>query len=203
MNSRKIILALLFLTAISSSIQALAQSEPTAIRPLQISVFGAAAGVYTGLEGGKNFLITLGGDLALPPTHGMRPTVEVRGSYPINGGNISSERSVLGGLKLEFLPTHRLRPYGDFLFGRGQMNYTANYGLNGFPFGYYVYTLTTTNVESPGFGFDYQFSPHLALKLDGQYQRWASVPTDSGLIYSKVGSVGLIYYFTFDGPHPR
>jgi len=201
MNHPKITLTLALLATLRTS-PSTAQNA-AASRPLQLSAFGAATGVYTGFEGGKNFLITAGGDLELIPLHGVRPAIEVRGSYPVDGGNISSERSVLGGLKLEFLIHHRLRPYGDFLFGRGQMNYSSNSGLNGFIYNGYGYNLTTTYVDSPGFGIDYQFSPHLALKLDGQYQRWASVPTSSGVIYSKVGSAGLIYYFTFDRRRSR
>jgi hypothetical protein len=206
MNHRKIILALALLLAAATN-RCLAQS-PTASRALQLSAFGAATGVYTGLEGGKNFLLTAGGDLELLPLHGVRPAIEVRGSYPVDGGNIASQRSLLAGLKLEFLSDHRLRPYGDFLLGRGQMNYTANGGVNGFLYtdaagDQLVYTLTTTAVYSPGFGVDYQFTRHIALKLDGQYQRWGLTPTPSGIIYSKVGSVGLIYYFTFDRHHSR
>jgi hypothetical protein len=202
MNHRKFILTLALLLTTSSTTKCLAQN-PTASRPLQLSVFGAATGVYTGLEGGKNFLFTAGADLGLLPLHGIRPTIEIRGSYPVDGGNISSERNALGGLKLEFLIHHRIRPYGDFLFGRGQMNYSPNNGINGYFYNSYVYTLTTTWVDSPGFGFDYQFTRHLALKLDGQYQRWASIPTSSGVIYSKVGSAGLIYFFTFDRHNSR
>jgi hypothetical protein len=194
------VFALLLLA--SSTTRCHAQNA-TASRPLQLSVFGAATGVYTGLSGGKNALFTAGADLELLPHYSIRPTLEIRGSYPVDGGNISSERSVLGGLKLEFLINHRLRPYGDFLFGRGQMNYHPSSSLNGFFYNNYVYTLTTTYVASPGFGFDYQFSRHLALKLDGQYQRWASTPTSSGVVYSKVGSAGLIYFFTFDRHHSR
>ncbi|HEV2646537.1 MAG TPA: hypothetical protein VGU46_09255 [Acidobacteriaceae bacterium] len=175
-----------------------AQNQPTASRAYQLSAFGAASGVYTGLEGGKNALLTAGGDLELLPFHGVRPAIEVRGSYPVDGGNIASQRSLLGGLKLGFLAGHALRPYGDFLIGRGQMNYPAHDGVNGFLYNDLVYTLTTTTVYSPGFGVDYQFSPHVALKVDGQYQRWSLTPTPSGVIYSKVGSVGLVYYFSFD-----
>jgi hypothetical protein len=154
MTHRSIILTLTLLAA-AAPVSRAQSSQATASRALQLSAFGAATGVYTGLEGGKNALITAGVDLELLPLHGVRPAIEVRGSYPVDGGNISSERSLLAGPKLEFLTGHRLRPYGDFLFGRGQMNYTANSGVNGFIFGDLVYTLTTTAVYSPGFGVDY------------------------------------------------
>jgi hypothetical protein len=177
-----------------------AQSDhPTATRTLQLSAFGGVSGVYTGLEGGKNFSVTAGADLGLPPWHGIRPTIEVRGTYPGDRGLIDSQKSVLAGANVEFLLSHRFRPYGDFLFGRGQINYQTSQGADGFIFGNSIYTLTTTYIDSPGAGINYQFSNHLAIKADGQYQRWASAPTTSGTIYSKVGTAGLVYYFTFEG----
>jgi hypothetical protein len=180
-----------------------AQSDhPTATRTLQLSAFGAASGVYTGLAGGKNFSITAGGDLGLPPWHGVRPTLEIRGTYPLDRGTIDAQKSILAGLGVEFLLNHRFRPYGDFLFGRGQMNYQTSQGADGYKFNGYYYSLTTTYIDSPGAGFNYQFSNHLAIKIDGQFQRWASLaPTPSGTLYSKVGTAGLVYYFTFEGRH--
>lgn len=167
---------------------------PTATRELQLSAFGAASGVYTGLAGGKNFAFTAGGDLGLRPWRGIRPTIEVRGTYPIDDGTIDSQKSILGGLKVEFLLRHRLRPYGDFLFGRGEMDY----GKYGYVYQNFVYAETATYIDSPGAGFDYHLSEHFAIKVDGQFQRWAAAPTPSGTIYSKVGSAGLVYFFTFD-----
>ena len=173
-------------------------TNPTAIRRLQLSAFGAASGVYTGLAGGKNFAVAAGADLGLPPWRGIRPTLEVRGTYPLDRGTIDSQKSILGGLNVEFLLHHRFRPYGDFLFGRGEINYRTNGSINGYIYGNQIYTLTTTYIDSPGAGFDYQLTDHLAIKVDGQFQRWASAPTPSGIIYSKVGSVGLVYFFNFD-----
>jgi hypothetical protein len=196
MKQVKIVLTLALLLAnLSWARIAKAQdSHPTATRELQLSAFGAASGVYTGLSGGKNFAITAGGDLGLRPWRGVRPTIEVRGTYPTDHGLVDSQKDILAGLKVEFLLSHRLRPYGDFLFGRGQIDY-GNYG---YVYQNNVYSLTTTYIDSPGAGFDYQFSEHLAIKVDGQFQRWAAAPTPSGIIYSKVGSAGLVYYFTFD-----
>jgi hypothetical protein len=196
MKQVKIVLTLALLLAnLSWARIAKAQdSHPTATRELQLSAFGAASGVYTGLSGGKNFAITAGGDLGLRPWRGVRPTIEVRGTYPTDHGLVDSQKDILAGLKVEFLLSHRLRPYGDFLFGRGQIDY-GNYG---YVYQNNVYSLTTTYIDSPGAGFDYQFSEHLAIKVDGQFQRWAAAPAPSGIIYSKVGSAGLVYYFTFD-----
>jgi hypothetical protein len=192
-------LALLVVTLCGAAAASAQSDHPTASRTLQLSAFGAASGVYTGLAGGKNFSITAGGDLGLPPWHGVRPALEVRGTYPLDRGDIDTQKSLLAGLGVEFLLSHRFRPYGDFLFGRGQMNYQTSQGADGYVFQNNIYTLTTTYIDSPGAGFNYQFSNHLAIKIDGQFQRWASAPTTSGIIYSKVGTAGLVYYFTFDG----
>lgn len=173
-------------------------AQPTAARPLQLSAFGAVSGVFTGLEGGKNFAITAGGDLGLPPWHGVRPTIEVRGRFPTDHGLVDSQKDILGGLRVDFLLNRRLHPYGDFLFGRGQMNY----GLTGYVYGNDVYALTTTYVDSFGAGFDYDLTERFALKVDAQAERWGSAPTSSGRIYSSVGTIGLVYRFGFSR-YPR
>jgi hypothetical protein len=200
MKHHKFVLTLAFMLAAMSWAGAATAQEasPTATRELQLSAFGAASGVFTGLSGGKNVSITAGGDLALPPWRGMRPAIEVRGTYPIDSGIIDSQRDILAGVRVDFLLNHRLRPYGDFLFGRGQINYGSGYLFNNS-----IYALTTTPVYSPGAGFNYDLTEHWGIKVDGQFQRWASAPTPSGIIYSKVGTAGIVYTFTFDRRHRR
>lgn len=171
-------------------------SHPTATQTLQLSGFGGISGVYTGLAGGKNLDITAGLDLALPPVKHIRPALEVRGSYPIDKGNIDSQRSLLAGVRANILLGRRLQPYGDFLVGRGQMNYGKGYFYRNSE-----YLLTTTWVFSPGLGFDYALSDHFSVKLDGQYQRWGQAPVDGGTIYAKQGTVGLVYIFDFNRRH--
>jgi hypothetical protein len=169
----------------------------TATQRLQLSGFGAVSGVFTGLGGGKNFSITAGGDLGLPPFHGVRPTIEVRGTYPTDRGLIEHQKDILGGVRVDFLLGHRIHPYADFLFGRGETIYSpSSYNkYNGSD-----YELTTTYVYSPGAGFDYEVGEHLAVKVDGQFQRWGGpAPTPSGTIWSKVGTVGVVYRFDFNG----
>ncbi len=197
MKYRNLSLALpaLFLTAIVTANPAFAQASPTATRGMQFTAFGAVSGVYTGLGGGKNFGVVAGADLGLAPFHGIRPEIEVRGLYPADHGLVDSQKSILAGPRADFLLNHRLRPYADFLIGRGDMHY----GINGYRFGNAIYIETTTNVYSPGGGFDYELSQRLSVKVDAQFQRWGAVPTPSGNIWAKLGTVGIVYRFNF-GP---
>lgn len=168
--------------------------HPTAVQPMQLSAFGGVTGVYTGLGGGKNFSVTAGADLALPPFHWVRPTIEVRGTYPMDRGLIDHQKSILGGLRADFMLGHRWHPYGDFLFGRGEMIYSPFYIYNGF-----YYESSPTYVYSAGAGFDYDLGERWGIKVDGQVQRWGGpAPTPSGLIYPKVGTVGIVYRFGFN-----
>jgi len=198
-QSRIVLTLALLLAAISWEDQATAQvALPTASRTLQLSAFGGFSGVYTGLAGGKNFSITAGGDIGFLPYRGMRPSLEVRGTYPLNKGKIDSQKNILGGLKVDFLLNHSIHPYGDILFGRGEMKYGS-----GYPFNNSIYLLTTTNVISPGAGFDYDLSDNLSIKVDGQFQHWGYAPTPSGSLYSKVGTVAVVYKFNFAPRHRR
>jgi Outer membrane protein beta-barrel domain len=193
MKQNRVVLSLALLCA-SLCWPCVARAQnPTAIQRMQLSAFAGASGVFTGLAGGKNVSFTAGTDLALPPFHGLRPVAEIRGTYPIDDGTISSQRSIMGGLRVDYPIGHRIHPYGDFLFGRGQSNYGAGYF-----FGNFEYVLTTNYVYSPGGGFDYDLGDHFGVKVDAQYQRWTSAPTASGTIWSTVVTAGLVYRFNFN-----
>ena len=185
------VLALLLAT-ISWARIAAAQALPTAAAPLQLSAFGGVSGVFTGLEGGKNFSITAGGDLALPIWRGLRPVLEARGTYPMDRGLIVAEKDAMGGLRVNFLLGRRIHPYGDFLYGRGQMDYRL-----GYIYGNTIYDTTTTWIYSPGVGFDYDLTDRFSLKVDAQLQHWGETPNNKGRVYSSIGTVGLVYRFTF------
>lgn len=192
MNRRTVLPALLVSALTFLPMARAQQALPTATQPLQLSVFSGFGGVFTGLREGKNLDLLAGADLGLSPVHGFRPTVEVRGAYPVDGGSVDSQKSILGGIKTDFLLNHHLRPYADFLFGRGQINYHGGYQFNN-----QIYVLTTTNVYSFGGGFDYDLTEHFAVRLDGQFQKWGYAPTASGNIYSKVGNAAIVYRFNF------
>jgi hypothetical protein len=198
MKQYRIVLTLASLLASISwtSVASAQEALPTAVRPMQLSAFGGVSPVFTGLSGGKNFSITAGADLALPNFRKVRPVIEVRGTYPTDHGLVDSQKSILGGLRVDFLLGRRIHPYGDFLIGRGQIDYDGGYN-----FGNLVYLRTTTKVLSPGAGFDYDLTDHWGIKVDGQFQHWGEAPTPSGSIYSKVGTVGVVYRFGFDRRH--
>jgi hypothetical protein len=168
--------------------------HPTASQTAQLSVFGGLTGDYTGLDGGKNLGITAGLDLGLPPvTRLIRPVVEIRGTFPMDGGKVDSQRNIMGGLRASIWLGHPLHPYVDFLFGRGEMKYG-----NGYFFENQDYILTTTYVESYGGGVDYDLGRSLRIKLDAQLQHWGSAPVSGGSIYAKAATVGVVYVFNFN-----
>lgn len=177
-----------------------AQSLPTASRGVVPSVFGGITGTYTGLYGSRNLGITAGLDVGLHPIFHLLPSIEVRGTYPINSGSVVGQKHAEGGLRVQ-KRIGIFRPYADFLFGRGEMNY-QNGGLP-VPQQAFRYIQTTSNVISPGIGFETDITPHFALLLDGQFQIW-SIPFDpsgrtpnSSHIYSMPGTIGVVYRFNW------
>lgn len=178
----------------------MAQSAlPTATRPLEISGFGGLSGVWTGLAGGKNLDVLAGADLGLPPVRHVRPELEIRGVYPLDRGNVDGQKSILGGIKADFLLNNRLRPYGDFLVGRGEVRYSGP----GYQVGNVIYQLSTTNVYSFGGGFDEDLTPRLGVRVDAQLQRWGYAPTASGTMYPRLITVALVYRLGFDRAHRK
>lgn len=183
-----------------------AQSTPTASRSFEPSVFAGISGSYTGLSGGRNLGINAGADLGFRPFFGFLPSLEVRGTYPADSGTIVGQETILAGIRLQ-KRYRNVRPYVDFLVGRGQMKYQSG--------GYIVlaqdfkYLQSTSNVLSPGLGFETDITPHFALLLDGQLQHWdipftpASSSTAGSSIYAKVGMIGVVYRFSWlEHGHP-
>jgi len=180
---------------IGSQLPALAQASPAAIQPLQLSVFGGFTGTDTGLASGKSLGLTGGADLRFPPLHGLDPSLEFRGTYAIANDGIDSQKSVLGGVKVA---AHfgRLYPYGNFLLGRGEINYgSSGYQVPGRPI---FYTQSSSIVLSPGGGLDLNLSKQFALKFDLQVQRYTTPVTATGHIYATSGTVGIVYRFDFN-----
>jgi len=175
---------------------ALSQAAPSGTQKLQLSAFAGATGTFTGLEGGKNLAITAGADLTWLGFRSFRPAFEFRGTYPIDEGHISSQKNFLLGPKVEY-PIGKLRPYADFLFGRGQIDYHSP----GFVVGDTLFISTNTFVYSPGVGLDYNLTHNLAIKADAQFQHWDTPVTASGTIHPIALTLGMVYTFDFNRGH--
>ncbi|SEG63033.1 hypothetical protein SAMN05421819_3939 [Bryocella elongata] len=187
--------AILAAASFASGRSASAQAHATAERDARISVFGGFTGSFTDLDNGRNMSVTAGGDFSLMKLFGLTPSIEVRGTYPINDGQVVAVKDILGGIKLE-KKVHFVRPYGDFLFGRGAMDYhdlTLNRD------GTLYYYRSYSNVWAAGVGFDFLLSPSWALKLDGQMERFNSPITNSGDQWVKAGTIGVKYTIPFRG----
>jgi hypothetical protein len=188
-----ILITVIFVAAIGH-----AQGVPTATQQLQISAFGGVTGTFTNLEGGKNLGITAGADLTYLPFRLARPSVEIRGTYPIDSGTISSQKSFLVGPKVEH-PFGRLHPYVDFLIGRGEINYNQG----GFAVGDILYISSNSTIYSPGAGVDFNFTRRIDLKADFQYQHWDTPVVASGVIHPVALTLGAIYRFDFNRHNHR
>ena len=187
------LIAVTFMAAIGC-----AQGVPTATQQLQLSAFAAGTGTFTDLEGGKNLGITAGADLTFLPLRFVRPSFEIRGTYPIDKGTISSQKNFLVGPNVEHA-FGRLHPYVDFLIGRGGINY----GQGGFAVGNILFISSNSTIYSPGGGVDYNFTRRIDLKADLQYQHWDSPVVPSGVIHPVALSFGAAYRFDFNPRHHR
>jgi hypothetical protein len=176
----------------------LAQSLPTATQALQFSTFVAATRISTDLESGENFDITSGMDLMLLSLRRLDIAGELRGSYPLQRGTTSSQESFVSGPKVEYR-IHHLRPYADFMVGRGRITYLSG----GYIFRNVKYIRSNSLVLSPGIGLDLCLSHRVALKVDFQYQSWDTPAAVSGRIAPGAAMVGATYRFDFNARHPE
>jgi len=175
-----------------------AQGVPTATQTLQLSTFLGGTGTFTNLEGGKNLAITAGADVTFLHFRRIRPALEARGSYPIDGGHISSQKNFLVGPRVEYT-LGRVHPYVNFFAGRGQIDY-----LNGgFVVGDLQYISSNTFIYSPGLGVDYDLNHYFAVKGDVQFQHWNTPVLPSGSINPTALTLGLVYTFDFNSGRPH
>jgi hypothetical protein len=172
------------------------QAVPAGIQKLQLSAFAGGTGTFTDFHGGKNLGITGGADLTFLAFRLFRPSFEIRGTYPIDSGHISSQKDFLLGPKVEY-PIGPFHPYADFLIGRGAIDYNNG----GFAFGNTLYLNTNTLVYSPGVGLDYYLTHNLAVKADAQFQHWDTPATSSGVIHPTALTLGLLYSFDLNPRH--
>jgi len=150
----------------AGSTATLAQAKPTAVEQAQLSVFGGVGGVYTDFANGKNLSLTGGVDYTTGGFVGLRPALELRGTFPVDSGHIDSQKDLLIGPRLA-TRVGRVRPYIDFLAGRGEMKYIAPYIVDGLQ-----YLRSNSTVFSPGVGAAIDLNDHWAIRADAQFQRW-------------------------------
>lgn len=196
MRLRHIALNLAAIAVLVASSAHAQSAEPTANKLLELSTFGGINGTYTGLAGGKNLGITAGVDVASRSFHGFRPYLEGRGTYPIDDGEIDRQKNALGGVRVERFVLPSLKIYGDFLLGRGEINY-----LNGGypePGGNFLILSSTSNVYSPGVGAEYRLTSQISGLIDVQFQRYQTPATPSGTLWSKPILFGVRYRFNFN-----
>ncbi len=168
-----------------------AGTAPTATASLHFQAWGGVGANYTGLGLGRNLDLVAGADIIFKSFAGFYPTLEGRGAYPIDRGQLDSQKNILAGLKMA-RHKQRFAGYGDILFGRGKITYA-----NGYPdvSGNFLVLSNTSNVLSFGGGVDINTGDHLGFKGDFQLQQYDTPVTASGSLYSKVFTAGLIYRF--------
>ena len=176
------------------------QADATDVLPMQLYAFAGGTGTSIGIGGGKNIGITAGVDLGFGVFRGFLPTLEVRGTYPVDKGDVASESNFLGGLKVE-RQYRAFHPYVDVLFGRGQIEYAGVGQLN--PSRTVLYQRSNSNIFAAGGGVDYDVSPSFAIKLDAQVQRWDVPVTTSGSANAFSGTVGVLYRFGYRNSRPE
>jgi hypothetical protein len=185
-------------------------AEPTAVRKLQTSVYGLFNYTDTGLQPrngsgalygskGHNAGITAGVDVSVYSWNRFAAAIDIRGSYPINDGQLVAEKSLLGGLRVSYEPAgifstpiaglSRLRPYGDFLYGRGEMDYQHG----GYLVGNLLYTQTAGGIYAGGGGVEVDVSPRFSFKADYQAEHWSTPVTPSGSVFAQQVGVGVAY----------
>src|SRR5271170_81759 len=119
MKDKNVVVRLVLSIVITSlTYSAAGQAVPAGTQQLQLSTFAGFTGTFTDFHGGKNLGFTAGADLTFLAFRQFRPAFEIRGTYPIDQGHISSQKNFLLGPKVEY-PWKRFHPSADFLIGRG------------------------------------------------------------------------------------
>jgi hypothetical protein len=177
-----------------------AQALPAMERPLQIAVFAAGAERATQRGGAQNLDLTAGVDIGLLPMGGWNPALEMRGSIPGMKGSTAGETEFLGGLRLGRRLGNGSGPTlacADLLVGQGQITYFGA-GLPA-PGQNLFYTQSNSLVLSPGGALEVDTGGGFALKLDTQFEHYATPVTTSGHAWATVITAGVVYRLDFDG----
>ncbi len=193
-------------------------AQPTAMRKFQTSVFGLISGTDTGLpvrnpngslgSDGRNVALMAGVDVSVYSWRQFAAAVEARGAYPISKGDVVGEKSFMGGARVSYEPAgtfatpiagflSRFRPYGDVLYGRGEMDYQKG----GYLVGNLLYTQTAGGIFAGGGGLELDVSRRSSFKADYQVEHWKTPVTSSGSVLSQQFGVGVVYRIgAYEGP---
>ena len=192
-----------------------AQTYPAAQRRFDLSAFALFSGTYTGLgssplasgggfagPGGRNLTFSLGADLGFYSYRGFQLGAEVRGAYPLDSGQVDGQKSILAGVRVTREPSGtglfaRVRPYGTVLAGRGQIEYqSGGYLTPGI-----LFFNNNSAVYAGGFGAEADVSRSFSIRGDAQFQRWNTPVTQSGILHTSQGGIGIVYrYGAGSGP---
>jgi hypothetical protein len=196
--SRLTALLVFFVGSFVTGAAARAQALATATQTMSLSAFAGGTGDWTGFDGGRGLNLTAGVDLRILSYRGFLPSVEVRGTKTIDSGLVDAQKNVVGGLKVERI-YGRSHVYGDFLYGRGEIDYQQGGYVN--PQRTVVYLSSNSGVSSFGGGVDYDVTHHFAAKVDFQLQHYDTPVSTFASIYSKNVTAGVVYRFDFNrGP---
>jgi hypothetical protein len=173
------------------------QALPSATRAVAISAFAAGGERSLRVGGASNTEFTAGVDAGFLPIGGLRPMLELRGTYPVLKGDVAGEHEFLGGLRLgRRSETGATTVYGNLLFGRGQLDYYGK-GLQ-VPGSVWYYRESHSTIVSPGGGIELESGGGLALKLDLQYERYGTPVSASGSAWAAVATVGVVWRLDFE-----
>ncbi len=188
-----------FLCLIFCSTSAHAQANPTAIRDIDITVFGGITHTYTGLSGGGgNNGVTGGVDLNLPAIHTIRPSLEVRATSPYDSGKVDGQKDILGGLRVETaFPTASTPTSTSSAVAANSPSSAGTSPSTAPPF-----TASRPRPSlSPGAGFRFDLNNHFMTFGDVQLQHWNTPASLSGHLLAKPFTAGLVYRFTLTRHH--
>jgi hypothetical protein len=170
-----------------------AQSEPTASRPLDLSTFVGLSNTRIGIDGGRNLGVAAGLSLSFPRYIGLIPSLELRGTTPLSGSTVLSEKNYSVGLQVAKPLGRSFMPFANFLVGRNQFIYLGD-GLR-VPLTNVVYTKSASNLFSPGFGILVDVGHRFSVRIETQIQYLRTPVKTSGYLLSAPITIGFAYHF--------
>ena len=162
-------------------------NKAAAVQTMRLQVYGL--GSYTRPEfgpyssaGGFGVGGALGFRISRLPR--IEPSLDVRYTYATNNDNTQTFKG--GGLRVTY-NVARFHPYGDFMYGAGNINFKHPGS---------TYTHDNSYVPMYGGGLDIDLTRTFALRADFQRQRW-QLAAGTPSFHPTQASLGLRYQFHF------